>query len=1418
MIIGNYRAATRLNKSRRSLAYALLDDSGFPFAGQLAPRPGPPLLRNMTPHSRCGRFPSCVRAKVTPLPPDPTLRSSIQPLLQALAGYLNFSSGAPDRQFDRQFNEAFAAIEGLPTADPAWRTLRELLDQELTGLAGSSPAFATIDQAQAVLRLAFDYVLPAYRERHRDLLADRDDRELFRPYFLSKTLQAVLRQEAPWDETERITAGALASLNDLLGHRPVAVLRTEQKIEPYPNEWVSPIPLYLAGAGVAAGRYQALIAEALDVLRDAPQAVLDSAYFDLGHLDELALDPRAYDFDHPVNKRPNYHFGQWDPHKIDNAGNYRRFVLQAVTLDALLERVERTAELPREELLREAAIVLAGTMLMGSGVSGSGPDAHDSDTTLTTLLPRIAGYRDAFYSSLLATTPGPHGERLRAEAAALKQPFGGARQDLNQRLARLRAAQLQHVHLAQRFAAMGNLEASARQAWIVPVASARMLSEIGGRITVGRLAITHGDVAAAAQRLSEVDELIRRGIQCGALVDPWNILGFQGQFSLFPALENTVRDHRVDVLIHVVSETFSLAVETAAAAAAQGADDLLGSVQAKLATLADWWDRFATLDVSNIESVSGREAVAAAAAVSSALSAWRLAGATGGDIAFWRKQVGAFQSPKAYALVIETLLNRGDTVAAMSLLISWLSQSEQTPLAEGEYSFYRLAQRWLQNAMAREKDRPSGGSATTAPSQAPGAIVAKFFDYLEANAGALYAPPRLGLGLSATEDDDQALHSEKDDDEGDDNENLFDAAYEGVSYLDSTDDSEGSMIEGAELASNYELDLEVRRLRGPIEFARALARLRLLVAIRPALNGSPAPRATNAAIGPLPDDAAWNDLLAGQLAHACEMERGLTLLLTAIHRLKIPRPSNSPTSLLEYDRRRRVKEGLAAETVAAVVDAATAVRWMRARLGAADSQTYQLEPQEHRWQTLVESALVGVLRGDATAVRAAFPTLDEELDKLPILYVPLERGGDPVRLAETQSLKQTLLELFTTLPKLSLLAESGRLLATVQRMERHRPQQGRSVTEFDRLFETAFRAIVESLIDSSERWSASATSASEQSGNELNGADAELVEVLQMATEPLLRSWLEHSRSVRLSVVERVAENDRWTALVEFIERYGHDLFTQRFLNIGNLRAIADQGVDAYLRILEEEPDPLHPIRLIEDLDNGIARATAVELLQTIVEAIIENYAEYKDFNATTTQSDRGELLYTLIDFLRLKASYDRVTWNIRPVVLVHEALMRRGRLEAAEMWRRALAERTSEVADWHLARFNELVERYRMRLPSVAARLHERFVGPLAIDRLRALVTPAVREIEQSGAGPAFALLEQEIGEFAEQPSGSGLDVPAWLLALEEEVSLAQRPNQDDPLAELAARTASTRLSRAEVERQLREWESNADADSSTE
>ena len=45
---------------------------------------------------------------------------------------------------------------------------------------------------------------------------------------------------------------------------------------------------------------------------------------------------------------------------------------------------------------------------------------------------------------------------------------------------------------------------------------------------------------------------------CGAIIDPWNILGFDANFSLFPALENSVRDHRADELVALMDRVLAL--------------------------------------------------------------------------------------------------------------------------------------------------------------------------------------------------------------------------------------------------------------------------------------------------------------------------------------------------------------------------------------------------------------------------------------------------------------------------------------------------------------------------------------------------------------------------------------------------------------------------------------------------------------------------------------------------------------------------------------------------------------------------------------------------------------------------------------------------------------------------------------------
>ena len=200
--------------------------------------------------------------------------------LQEILGYLNFSSGATDPKFLRNLNELWKAIE-LAGVSPekSCKIAHQLLCEKLNALSRESTTFRDAAQAQAVLRLLFDELLPAYRKHHADLLFHQTDAALWRPLFIGRAAEAVLSEGGPWDESNRIVAGALMRLNDYLGYRPIAVLQSH-KHEPYPHERVRPVPLFIAGAGVAAGKYHDLIEQTLAILRDTDPDLLQSAWFD----------------------------------------------------------------------------------------------------------------------------------------------------------------------------------------------------------------------------------------------------------------------------------------------------------------------------------------------------------------------------------------------------------------------------------------------------------------------------------------------------------------------------------------------------------------------------------------------------------------------------------------------------------------------------------------------------------------------------------------------------------------------------------------------------------------------------------------------------------------------------------------------------------------------------------------------------------------------------------------------------------------------------------------------------------------------------------------------------------------------------------------------------------------------------------
>jgi hypothetical protein len=1309
-----------------------------------------------------------------------------QAAAQALLGYLNFSDGRPDPRWQRQLDDAYTRLARAGASRP-WEALLAALRTHLHQLhASGSAAFRDQTQADNVLSLTSE-VLAAYRRHHADLLAHLEDSDIFGSFFLARVFEAVLAlRQAP-----EPVAAVLNRLNDFVGHRPIAILETRQQGEPYEHERHRPLPVYLRGAGVAFGRYHDVVEKAIQILRDTDPGLLNEACFQIERLEEMAIDLRAYDHGHPANRRPNYVFGEWDPHQIDNSGRYRRYVIRKITLDALMDRVENAPDLEPEHRLFEGAAVLAGTILMAAGVSGWGPAAHDSSTSLATLLPRIARYRDAFYQQLLGKVSGSLAERLSQELRTTRQPFGAARQHLNAFLARHRATQMQQRYLALLFAEMGYPNASQVEARRIMAVSVRLLSDILGRLATGQVECEQGRLHQAAHRLAEVEDLLRRGIACGAFADPWNILGFQGLFPLSPTREDAIRDPRLDELVQVVEQTFTLYARLMSEGAAAGESELVAQLDAGMEQLARWWDPFATYEVSDLRRVHGGEAAASARNVAAALAAWRQRGETTSDLAFWRGRLDEFRSPKAFALVVEALLLKNDHRASLGLLTSWLSQTDQVPLEDGNHSFHNLALRWmltLQEAHRAGGPPPTSGDVGAASRAAPEAVrpgtrrvapdlphialACKFFDYLEANADEYWEVPSL-QGIA---------HADGEEEEEEDDP--FEAAYEGVTYRDSTAGDEGAVSDGAP-TEVFDLEEEGDRLEKRLRFLSTLARLWQIGARLLAEPGRPSKdRAT---------------VLESWLSTARRNRQQLLDLLDVLRDHALPEPTGDYDSIVEYDRRRVLKEQLIYTAIATCLDSSMAVGSLRGALrsdsrGEADAPAWEADAIR------LERALFA---GDANNARAALVRFTERFRSEPLLFTPLSEnfgGGDPRAILRVRIAQAVLRALLSNLPRLGLFRETYELLRTARAMEQAQPTEGRGVTEFNHYFQSAYQAVIENVVRSSIHWSGTA------------GEDGHIVDVLERLTTPFLALWIEHSRTLQLSILEGMTGESEWPALVDFVKRYGSDLFHARFLTLGNLRGLLHRGAGAYLDYLCDNPDPLHPVRLIDELDRNISRKDAIRWLELVLHAVIENYEEYKDYNTTTTQSDYGENLHVFLDFLRVKTAYERYAWQFRPLVLAHEVLARHGRSSTALRWEDSLTHFTRELACKHLDDLAQLEQQHGIRLGTIRDRINERFVKPLALDRLCALIDPCLREARQDGPEedrPAFRRLQAELRTYTASPTGVGLDVPAWLRRLESEVHRVQANRTTVAvLAENFFRIPRRPVSHEEVQRQLREWE----------
>ena len=1356
----------------------------------------------------------------------PQKTAVLQPeVLKELLGYLNFSSGNHDPKFFRLLNDLFRELPSN-NKDSRCSALRaiEYLEQQLALLAKQSEAFRTDDQAGLVLALAREHFIPGYRQFHADLLFHQTDELVFNSLFLGRILERILRQGSPWSEHSRIVSAVIEELNDYIGYRPVPVLEGAEKHQPYVHEWVAPVPLYIKDIGVAVGKYASIVEHALALLRETDPQILREACLDPEKIEELVLDPRAYDFDHPVNRKPNYHFGLWDPNAIDNDGYYCRFVVHQVTLEGVVRRLEtaytgesNVADVPPDELLFEAGSVLAGTMLMGAGVCGDAPSTYSSETSLNDLMPIIADYRDRFYQQMLQRIPKKMKPRIQEENERLFQPFGGCRQDLNRQMAKRRADQLQRLHLARIFARMGYADAAMKQANTISVASARILTTIDCLITETHMQIDRNNLVEAAGNLPKIENLIRRGISCGAMVDPWTILGFGGAFSLFHTVENSIHDHRIDELINLLEEVFDIYSRLQKGAAASGNGDLQADLSDKMGDLAGWWDQYGTMDVNNIDSFSGNDAWESAAVVSTALAAWHRAGTAAGDVAFWSKHVERFKTTKAFVLLAEALLDQQDPVASMNLMMYWLEHSEDIPLVDGDYSFHAIAVRWMDQLWKP----PKGENELEAPmfrraikDVPPLAfperwkLTRKFFELMEANADLYWYVPNIELqddqfggkkrkrkGKKDPSNEQPTKHGDdeeifdEDDMPGvhkkghrpDKSDSLYGAAYDDFSFKDSTDDGiDDSLMDQAppggfnNRGEDLEIADEMDRIGDRLLFISTMAKLWKFVTERLAgfvlvpKNSDWQSPAAKSESGTLTPDitAEIEQHVAAWLVQIATYTSGLDGLLQQASDYNVPPPRGTTESLMEYDRHRGIKEIMLDRIVWALVEVRDTGMTLEAYLGKEDYG----EKNDH-WELWVSDVNRAIFRCDVKAVKKLWGPMLEALVRETILYVPTARGGSAAAIAKCRQIQQAIIRLLEFAPRLGLISELFKLLETIQTMEEVNTVSPGAITEFDRLVETATRAVTKCVAASAKSWKFNRNSEEERQRQ-----NVVLVEYTERVAELLLEFWLSHSKQIRISPVESIMDSKSWHQVKQFIQLYGHDIFTQQNMGFGNLRAILHQGVDYYLRSLmkikKDGGEVDIAMKLIEDLERRrIDMPAAKNTLVIILESIAENYSEYIDYNSTTTHSDHGEKLYMLLDMLRVQVGYERISWKLKPVYWIHDSMIRVGCEDAARLLERGVAMKSVDAAEDHLRHYQRLCDKYGMWLPSVHERLQERFVRPLQIDRMCGLVSKAIWQVQREEPRTAFDELYAQIEIFAKDPMGVGFELPEWLSALRNEV-----------------------------------------------
>src|SRR5262249_50754187 len=153
-------------------------------------------------------------------------------------------------------------------------------------------------------------------------------------------------------------------------------------------------------------------------------------------------------------------------------------------------------------------------------------------------------------------------------------------------------------------------------------------------------------------------------------------------------------------------------------------------------------------------------------------------------------------------------------------------------------------------------------------------------------------------------------------------------------------EDEGAVADGSARAADFDLEREGERLEKRLRFLSTVARLWQIAArflVRPGGGGQPPPPALL---------RAW--------PRTARANRGrLLALLDAIHGHALPEPSGDYDSLVEYDRRRVLKDQLLYAAIGTCLDTSLAIGALRGALARLGGPAEEAEADAPAWEPFV---------------------------------------------------------------------------------------------------------------------------------------------------------------------------------------------------------------------------------------------------------------------------------------------------------------------------------------------------------------------------------------------------------------------------------------------------------------------------------